>query len=185
MNTLARTALNLDPRIIFDLAAQIDPPDVVAQEHGMDLGVLLALMENEQVKRAIADKRKELKETGFTLAAKAKLCFEDLLSDVYKKAKAPDVSLSATLNAADFFRKVAGLDRQDLSTQQEKFSISINLTGVTGTATVAFNPLAPNTQKKAAAFTVEDAQESLPSDLPEFITPALADSNVELEYVEA
>ena len=125
----AQEAVHLDPRIIFDLAAQIDTPEAVAELHGVDARALRAVMEMPFVKTAIKAKRKELEETGFTLAAKARLCFEDLLADVYRKAKDEEVSLSAVLNAAEFFRKVSGLDKPELTQNREQFSITINIGG--------------------------------------------------------
>ena len=122
--------LALNAKVVFDLAAQVNPPEKVAEEHGLDPQYLLEVLEMPQVKKLVADKRRELDEAGFALQVKAKLMFEDMLPDIYRKAKDRDMSLSSLLDAAKFLRQVAGLDKQEVSQQQqEKFSININFSG--------------------------------------------------------
>lgn len=118
----------IQPQLIFELAAKIDRPEVVAERYGLDPDFLLQVMETPRVKALIRDKQSELEKTGYSLAMKAKLCFEDLLGDVYVKAKKPDATLNGVLEAAKFMRTVAGLDKTDLGSAA-KFSISINIGG--------------------------------------------------------
>lgn len=125
--THSTTLLDISPRLVFDLAARVDPPDVIAENYGLDPQYLSEVVELPHVKRLIAEKRKELDDSGFVLASKAKLCYEDLLGDVYKKAKSENATLSGVLEAAKFFRTAAGLDKQESGTQAERFSITINL----------------------------------------------------------
>lgn len=120
--------LNLDPKIIFELAAKIDRPEVIAARYELDEDFLLQVIETPRVKALIREKQQELDKTGYSLAMKAKLCFEDLLADVYIKAKKNDATLNGVLEAAKFMRTVAGLDKTDLGTAA-KFSISINIGG--------------------------------------------------------
>lgn len=168
--TQATHLLDLDPKLVFDLAARVDPPQVVAANYGLDPQFLSEMMETTHVKRAIAQKRKELDEGGYVLAAKAKLMFEDLLPDVYRKAKSENTTLSGVLEAAKFMRTVAGLDRQDPGmAQQEKFSI-----------TIQFSNPAPGSQPIANSVTVIDMSD-IPAP-PGYLPKA---SNAELEYVEA
>jgi hypothetical protein len=128
------------------------------------------MMETAHVKRAINQKRKELDEGGYVLAAKAKLMFEDLLPDVYRKAKSENTTLSGVLEAAKFMRTVAGLDKQDVANQQqEKFSI-----------TIQFSNPPPGSQPIANSVTVIDMND-IPV-APGYLPKA---SNAELEYVEA
>jgi hypothetical protein len=135
--THANTLLDLDPKLVFDLAARVDPPHVVAANYGLDPQFLTEVMENPHVRRTINAKRKELEEAGFALAMKAKLCYEDLLGDVYRKAKSENVTLSGVLEAAKFFRTAAGLDKQDVALgQQEKFSITIQFGGAPAPVTI-------------------------------------------------
>lgn len=142
----SQNLLSLSPRLIFDLAAQVHPPETVAQEYDLDVAYLKEVMELPHVKKLIKDKKRELDEQGFALAMKAKLMFEDLLPDIYRKAKAADVSLNSVLEAAKFMRQVAGLDKQDQSLNTDKFSITINMGGV------AAQPVTIDVQ----ASTVED-----------------------------
>lgn len=126
----AHTLLNTDAKLIFELASRMDPPEVIADRYGLDPDFLLQMMETPHVKRAIADKRAELEQGGFVLAAKAKLMFEDLLPEIYRRAKSRDATLSGVLDSAKFLRQVAGLDKQDVGDRaRDRFSITINFGG--------------------------------------------------------
>lgn len=179
MTQSALDALNTSPQLVFELAAGVESLEEIAERYELDITFLRELMETKHVKRMVKEKRKELDETGFTLAQKAKLCFEDLLGAVYQKAKKPDAGLGQTLAAAEFFRKVAGLDKMDVGAQQDKFSITINLGGAVPTASPAFTinaePTKPEFKMPALFLTV-----------PEYITPTMADANLtDLAYNEA
>lgn len=167
--TSAAQLLDLDPKLVFDLAARVDPPAAIAARYGLDPTYLAEVMETPHVKRMISAKRKELDDAGFVLAAKAKLMFEDLMPDVYRKAKSENTTLSGVLEAAKFLRTVAGLDKQDPGAQPgEKFSIQIVFSGQ--------QPSAPVTIDVQATPVIE-----LPPP-PDYI-PRTASSD--LEYVEA
>lgn len=170
--TQATHLLDLDPKLVFDLAARVDPPHVIAANYGLDPQYPSEVVEHPHVKKLISAKRKELDEAGFVLAAKAKLMFEDLLPDVYRKAKSENVTLSGVLEAAKFMRSVAGLDRPDVAAgQQEKFSITIQFSGS-----------APVPQP--VTIDVEATRVALP-DPPSYISAAAIDGlNAELEYAE-
>jgi len=176
MSTTALDAIHTSPQLIFELASGVDSLDAIAERYELDAPFLRELMANPRVKKVISEKRKELDETGYTLAQKAKLCFEDLLQEVYKKARLPTAPLSATLAAAEFFRKVAGMDKQDASVAQDKFSITINLGGAqTSPVTIDVTPT-KDTSFKMPNFLV---------DIPDYIMPGDADINAELAYVES
>lgn len=124
--TQASQLLDLDPKLVFDLAAKVDPPHVVAANYGLDPQFLAEMMETPHVKRAIAQKTKELNEVGYAVVAKARLMYEDLLPDIWRKAKSENATLGGVLEAAKFFRTAAGLDKVDVNNAvQEKFSITI------------------------------------------------------------
>jgi len=142
MSQSALETINTDPRLVFELAAGVESLESIATRYELDIGLLRELMATPRLKKVVLEKRKELDETGYTLAAKAKLCFEDLLGDVYRKAKGVDSSLQATLAAAEFFRKVSGLDKQEISLSQDKFTITINI-GNTGSPPTVID-LAPD-----------------------------------------
>lgn len=124
--TQASQLLSLDPKLVFDLAAQVDPPHVVAANYGLDPQFLAEMLEMPHVKQAILQKRKELKDVNYAVVAKARLMVEDLLPDIYRRAKSENATLSGVLEAAKFLRTVGGLDKLDVNTAvQEKFSITI------------------------------------------------------------
>lgn len=166
----ANTLLSVDPKLIFELASRMDPPDAIAARYGLDPDFLAQMVEVPHVKRAIADKRAELDKGGFVLAAKAKLMFEDLLPEIYLRAKSKESTLSGVLESAKFLRQVAGLDKQDVSAGgMDRFSITIN-----------FGDAGPqNTQ-----ITVNVGESQLPEP-PSYLARLPAMANVtDLEYVE-
>lgn len=168
--------INADPKLVFELAAGVDSLETIAERYELEPTFLREIMSTPRMKRVLSEKRKELDDAGYTLAAKAKLCFEDLLGDVYKKAKQKDASLAATLSAAEFFRKVAGLDKKDVEVQQERFSITINLAGAAQPQTVTLRSV----EKGGNADVVD-----VPSlELPAYILPDSADINSDLAYAE-
>ncbi len=119
-----------DPKLIFELAAGVESVEALAARYQLDEAFLREMMENPHIKRQLAERRKELDESGYTLAQKAKLCFEDLLGTVYIKAREREATLPSVLAAAEFFRKVAGLDKRDVvDATPERFSITINIGG--------------------------------------------------------
>ena len=159
--------LALNAKVVFDLAAQVNPPEKVAEEHGLDPQYLLEVLEMPQVKKLVADKRRELDEAGFALQVKAKLMFEDMLPDIYRKAKDRDTSLSSLLDAAKFLRQVAGLDKQEQQVNTERFSITINMGGLS-----------------SQPVTIDVAANQISVDLPDtpsFIPPTY---NNDLDYIE-
>lgn len=119
-----------DPKLIFELAAGVESIEALAARYELDEAFLRELMDNPHIKRQLAERRKELDESGYTLAQKAKLCFEDLLGTVYIKARDKEATLTSVLAAAEFFRKVAGLDKKDVAdVGPERFNITINIGG--------------------------------------------------------
>lgn len=169
--------LTLDPKLVFDLAARVETPAAVAAKYGLDPQYLAEVMESPHVQRVISAKRKELDDANFALTAKAKLMFEDLLPDIYKKAKSENTTLSGVLEAAKFMRTVAGLDKQDPSVaQQEKFSITIQFGGAP--ANVRADQTRSQTVDVVATEVIDDLGRA-----PAYLSRAQA-SNAELEYVE-
>lgn len=130
MSTPSNNLLELSPRLIFDLASQMNPPEVVAQDHGLDPQWLSEFVELPHVRRAIKDKKAELDAAGYSLVQKSRLMFEDGLADVYRKMKDPGVSLSALVETMKFLRSTAQLDKPEQTVASEKFVININLGGV-------------------------------------------------------
>lgn len=179
MHTSALQEINADARLVFELASGIDSIDDLAERYGFQPEELRVLTERPNVRRAIKEKKKELDETGHTLASKAKLCFEDLLGDLYKKSKGDGVSLAALLSSTEFFRKVAGLDKQDVSVgDADKFSITINLGGspAANQQNITVNVQSAQEQQTPKAY-VYDAEATDVTDafsfavLPEYLTP--------------
>ena len=173
MSQSAIETLHTDPKLVFDLASGLETLKTIADRYELDVDFLQELMDNPRIKKIVAEKKKELDDTGYTLAQKAKLCFEDLLGDVYKKARDPGASLGATLAAAEFFRKVANLDRPDSGAQADKFSITINLAG----AVPGSHPITLEATASKPTFQMPNMKQ-LFLQVPEYIMPGAADVNL-------
>lgn len=163
--------LNVDPKLIFDLAAGVDRPEVIAQSYNLDPDFLAELVETPHVKSMIAQKRKELVDNGFVLATKAKLMFEDLLPDIYRRAKGENVSLASLLDAAKFLRTVAGLDKQDVAAGQERFSIQININNGSSVSVNVTQAAGPSDTNEPVTLDMEDVDDPL-GIVPEYVRRA-------------
>jgi hypothetical protein len=191
MSNAALSQIHTDPKLVFELAARVEPPEVIAANYDLDPDFLMELMEVPHVKKLIRDKRKELDEGGFVLAAKAKLMFEDLLADVYKKAKAPETGLGGVLEAAKFMRTIAGMDKPEQSAG-EKFGITINIGSGGGSVSVDISNRPPPPENYApTSIDIPFADEVTPpapargelGPVPVFLLGLMTHNN-DLEYQE-
>lgn len=182
MSTPSRELLDLSPKLIFDLACKMNPPHIVAVEHGLDPKWLSDFIEMPHVKRAIKEKERELEEAGYSLAAKSKLMLEDVLPDIYRRMKDPGTSLSSMLDGAKFLRQMSGLDKQDLTPKAgEKFAINIIFGGAPGKqATIDVVDVTPRADVQSEGPGEVDTPE-LPLATPSFLTVTVA-TNDDLHY---
>lgn len=121
--------LELDPRLVVDVALGGEPPEEIAARYGLNADQWDQLRTNKHFRLAVAQKLAELKKGGVTFKVKAGMMAEDLLADVYKKAKQPDVGLAALLTTAQWLTKVAELEPKSdaKGIGGNGFSITINL----------------------------------------------------------
>lgn len=164
--THARELLEIDPKLIFDLAARIKPPAQIAAEYELEPAYLENLINVPHVRKLVAQKQEELENAGFVLQTKAKWMLEDILGDMYKRAKKTDVALSSMLEFGKFLKDLAGMNKPEVTAGGEKFSIQIIL----GDSTPTKQPITIN---------VEDV---LPKEhIPQFIKESNT-SNFDLSY---
>jgi len=124
-----KKALDVDPKMILEVAAGIRHPADIAADYGYSETEWFALQEFEPFVKAVENKKAELRASGYTFRMKAAVAAEDLLEDVYAKAKDPDSSFHTQLETLKFMARAAGLEApvRAEQTNTPAFSITINL----------------------------------------------------------
>lgn len=121
--------LDVPPQLVLEVAYGVEEPEVIASRYGFAGNEWLSLKAHEPFIRQVEDKKAELKASGYVFKMKAAFMAEDLLTDLYKKAKEDDASFSVLLETIKFTAKAAGLDAPVKTDQApgNKFSITIDL----------------------------------------------------------
>lgn len=117
------------PQLILEMAMGVERPETIIERHGLDWPTWQALKDDPAFVSQVEAKRAELKREGHTFRAKCALAAEDLIGDVYVRAKAADVGLGGKLEAAKFFAKMGNLEpREDKAAMLgAAFQISIDM----------------------------------------------------------
>lgn len=123
--------LSVDPKFVLEVASGLRDPEIIAEEYGYAPEQWASLQLFPPFIRAVDDKKLELQTSGWTFKLKAAMAAEDLLADVYAKAKEEDASFHTTLEALKFMARAAGLDAptQTAVDAGPAFSITIDLGG--------------------------------------------------------
>lgn len=128
MTQLALPLIDVDPKFILEVASGLIEPAQLAENYGYTPEEWLFLKNHEPFVKQVDAKKAELRSTGFTFKLKAAIAAEDLLEEVYVKAKEKDASLHVQLETLKFMARAAGIDapvrEQNVGAA---FSISINL----------------------------------------------------------
>lgn len=145
--------LDVPPQLVLEVAYGVEDPEQIALRHGFSDSEWLLLKDHAPFIKQVEDKKAELKAGGYSFRLKSSFIAEDLLDDLYKKAKEQDASFSVLLETIKFTSKAAGLDAPVKSDQAPgaKFSITIDL-GQGQSVSVAVNQ---NAGKVVAAEDVE------------------------------
>lgn len=127
----ARRVLDVEPRMILEIATGIEDPERIAARYGFGESEWLLLRANPIFVQQVDDKKIELKASGQTFRIKAAVITEELLGELYVKATEPGASFSTVLETAKFTAKAAGLDQpaREEGNSGPAFSITINLGG--------------------------------------------------------
>lgn len=125
------TLIDVDAKFVLEVASGIREPAEIAEEYGYTPDQWLSLQAYQPFVKAVDAKKQELQASGYTFKMKAAVAAEDLLGDVYLKAKEDNTSFHTQLEALKFMARAAGLDapmkeERDIGTG---FSITINLGG--------------------------------------------------------
>ena len=113
-----------------------------------------AISANPQFQRYVDAYSKELRDTGFSIQAKAKLLLEDLLPTMYHLAKDMDAPAAARVKVFENFAELADAKPKNtaISTAGPGFSITINLpnTADSSPKTLVFEAETPEKPLKIA-----------------------------------
>lgn len=121
--------IDIDAKFILEVASGLREPAVIAEEYGYSSEQWIFLKVHPPFVKAVEAKKDELKASGYTFRMKAAVCAEDLLGDVYAKAKGQESSFHTQLEALKFMARAAGLDApvKEEAAAGPGFSITINL----------------------------------------------------------
>ena len=121
--------LDVPPRMVLDIAYGIDEPSEIAAKYGFSDDQWLELKAHAPFVKLVEDKKAELKADGYSFRVKCSWMAEDLLEDLYRRAKDKDVSFSALLESIKFTAKASALDAppKEEANTGSTFSININL----------------------------------------------------------
>lgn len=121
--------IDVDPKFVLEVASGIVPPSDLAEKYGYTPEQWIFLKEYDPFVKQVEAKKAELKASGYTFKMKAAVAAEDLLEDVYLKAKAEDSSFHTQLEALKFMARAAGIDApvKEVAQQGPGFSITINI----------------------------------------------------------
>lgn len=106
------------------------PEHEIAASEGITVQELQAISSNPQFKQYVDAFTKELRESGFSFAAKCRVLAEDLLPNAYHMVKDPDVPAAVRAKVIENLVEWADLKpKRDtgVATQGAGFSITINL----------------------------------------------------------
>lgn len=123
--------LDIEPKMILELASGIREGADIAEDYGFSLEQWHALQKFDPFVKLVEDKKTELKASGYTFRLKSAMIAEDIMEDVYLKAKDEESSFHVQLEALKFFSRAAGLDApvKELAQAGSGFSIVIDLGG--------------------------------------------------------
>lgn len=124
-------AVFLPPEMIVQMALGIEPMEEIAARFGYDKTTYDLLFQQVWFQHKVDAKRTELRETGLTLRAKAAVMAEDLMTEVYVKAKGEKVGVDSVLAAAKFMAEMGDVKPkgENGGGGGERFSIIINAGG--------------------------------------------------------
>lgn len=124
-------AFEVDPKLVLEVASGLEEPAAIALRYGLDQAAWEQLSTWPPFVNEVAAKKAELEKSGYTFKMKAHLLADDLLGDVYLRAKGHDTALSLKLETLKLLSKLADLEPKNTNVGQIAqgggFSITISL----------------------------------------------------------
>lgn len=119
---------NVSADMLMELALGLEPPGDIAARYQFTPTDFERIQSTTWFKRALAQKKQELEDNGYTFRAKMALLAEDQILDTYRAIRASD-SLTLKLELSKYLTKLADLEPKQALTaaQGGGFMININL----------------------------------------------------------
>lgn len=148
--------VELPQQLILELAVGLESLPAICARYGIDADAAESLRENPLFQQAVAKAEAQLRREGLTFKLRAAHAAEDVLGDVWRRARGPDVTLPQKLEALRTLAKLADLEpRHNAQLPQAAgsgFSITINIPGQT--------PAAPSTPVHVIEDAVQEVGET-------------------------
>jgi hypothetical protein len=117
------------PQMIADIAYGLEEPVDIAFRYGYKASEYYALEKQQQFLTAVQTARSELERTGHGVKVKAQWMTENLMDDMYMRAKAPTASIQQVQESIKILSKLADLEPRGVTPQNSGpgFSVVINI----------------------------------------------------------
>jgi hypothetical protein len=99
-----------DPRLCFELALRMDPPDHVFQKYGYEGQAMIELAKNPTFQKVLKAYVDDINDNGLSFKAKARVAAEDLLIHAYEIATDPEQPTAVRADLIKWHAKVADLE---------------------------------------------------------------------------
>lgn len=150
---------NIDPRMVVEIALGMESPVDIAYRYGINASQFRALEQHKPFLAEVAAKRAELERGGQTVKVKAAWMTENLLDDLYLKAKDNNASIGQLQETIKLTAKLADLEPKG----------SVAAAGAAGPAFQVVINLPTSYTKNSATASVEASQQVLT--FPTFAAP--------------
>lgn len=119
----------IPPQMIADIAYGMEEPVDIAFRYGYKASEYRALEQHQSFLTAVAAARSELERNGHGVKVKAQWMTENLMDDMYMRAKAPTASIQQVQESIKILSKLADLEPRGVTPQSSGpgFTVVINI----------------------------------------------------------
>lgn len=123
--------MSFDPKLVMELAMELDSPSVVFARYGYTPEEMAALIGNKHFITALKDMMDQVKKDGLSFKMKAKMQAEDLLQQSYSMATNPDTPAAVRADIIKWTAKMADLEPKstDGKSMGQGFQLNITFAG--------------------------------------------------------
>lgn len=121
---------SIPPEMVAEIALGMEEPVDIAYRYGFVASEYKALEQHKPFVADVAAKRAEYERGGTTAKIKAAWMAENLMDDLFLRAKSPEASIAQVQETVKIFAKLGDLEpkqRMDVSQQGAGFSVVINI----------------------------------------------------------